>query len=238
MQQTLGVRNYFEHFSHFFLMGQRFMTFLDEVNGALLNGIVGKVDYRLRNNPNYKPKTSLNKDSLEKIKKIWYGGCFLHMRRDKNYDIVWWELVFTDKIDLKFREELIYCPPLKAMDPVEPIATNTLGIMIRDWVPIKDAWFGHDYTQMITIGGFNVKFSDGTRPLLDSDEDIVESDALVNVVSREYFHKMIDILTMEWNKHNVVLFIELHQIIQQGKSGGEYSDEEEYQTSMLVDEKD
>ena len=121
------------------------------------------------------------------------------------------------------------------MDPVEPIATSTLGIMIRDWVPIKDAWWGHDYTQMITSGGFHVKFSDGTKPLIESPEDVTESDALVAVVSREYFHKMIDILTLEWNKHNVVLFLELHQIISQGKTGAGF-EEEEYQSTMLIPE--
>ncbi len=235
MQQALGVRNYFEHFSHFFLMAQRFMTFIDEVNGALAQGIVGKPDYRLRNNPNYKQKKSLNIEFVKKIKKVWYGRCWIHIRRDKNYKIIWWEIVFTDQIELKFRETLLYCPPLKSMNPVEPISTNTLGIMIRDYVPIKDAWWGHDYRQMITSGGFNVKFADGTNPLIESDEDIIESNSLVNVVSREYFHNMIDILTIEWNKYNTDLFLEIHKIISEGKSGGEY-EEDDYQVSMIVAE--
>ncbi len=235
MQQTLGVRNYFEHFSHFFLQAQRFMTFLDEVNGALDVGIIGKVDYRFKNDPSVKAKTSLDKSALQKIKQIWYGPSWIHLKRNKNYDIEWWKIVYTKNIKLNFRESIVYCPPLKSMDPVEPIATSTLGIMIRDWVPIKDAWWGHDFKQMITSGGFNVKFSDGTRPLIESEEDITESDALVNVVSREYFHKMIDILTLEWNKHNVVLFLELHKIISEGKSGGDMADED-YQSSMMIEE--
>jgi len=235
MQQTLGVVNYLEDFSHFFLNADRFATFLDEVNAALAAGVIGRPDYRLRNNPKYKAKTSLDPILYKKLNQVWYGQTNLWIKRNKFYEIIEWNIRYDPRVVLQYREELIYCPPLKSMNPVEPISTNTLGIMIRDYVPIKDAWFGHDYTQMITSGGFNVKFSDGTKPLIESDEDIMNSDALVNVVSREYFHKMIGILTKEWNKVKSELFIELHQIISVGKGGGEYIEDEE-QVSMIVSE--
>jgi hypothetical protein len=235
MQQTLGVVNYQEDFNHFFLSAQRFITFVDQVNSALAKGVIGRPDYRLRNNPDFKPKNSLDMVNVKKIKQIWYGPTWIHMRRSKSYDIIWWDLVYSKNILLAQREELIYCPALKSMNPIEPISTNTLGIMIRDYVPIKDSWWGHDYTQMITSGGFQIKFSDGTRPILESDEDIMNSDSLVNVVSREYFHKMIDILTMKWNELNTELFIEMHQIISNAKRGGMmYEGSDENEDSMIV----
>lgn len=234
MQQTLGVVNYLEDFDHFFLNAHRFITFVESVDAALKKGIIGRPDYRLRNNPEFKSKTSLDKQSLKKLNQVWYGPTWIHMRRNKNYEIEWWDLVFSKNVQLMQREEIIYCPPLKSMNPVEPISTNTLGIMIRDYVPIRDAWWGHDYTQMITSGGFQIKFSDGVRPILESDEDIMSSDALVNVVSREYFHKMIDILTMKWNKYNTELFLEIHQIINTAKKGAGYDFNDEDTVSMVV----
>jgi hypothetical protein len=235
MQQTLGVVNYQEDFNHFFLSAQRFITFVDQVNSALAKGIIGRPDYRLRNNPDFTPKTSLDKENVRKIKQIWYGPTWIHMRRNRNYDIEWWDLVYSKNIKLAHKEELIYCPALKSMNPIDPVGTATLGIMIRDYVPIRDAWWGHDYTQMITSGGFQIRFSDGTKPILESDADIMNSDSLVNVVSREYFHKMIDILTMKWLELNTEVFIEMHQIISDAKKGtGGYEDNDENSVSMIA----
>lgn len=236
MQQTLGVVNFQGDFSHFFLEAGLFMGFIDRVNKALQRGIIGRVDFRLRNNPNFKEKKSLNPNAFNKIKKIWFGPSWIHMRRSKDYDIEWWDLVYTNKVQLAHREELIYCPSLKAMNPIEPISTNTLGIMIRDYVPIRDAWWGHDYTQMITSGGFNIKFSDGVKPILESDQDVMDSDSLVNVVSREYFHKMIDILTLKWEEFNTELFLEMHEIISGAKKGIGFEDSDENEVSMIVKE--
>jgi len=236
MQLTLGVVNYQEDFNHFFLGAQRFITFVDQVNSALARGVIGRPDYRLRGNPNYKVKVSLDKIAVKKIKQVWYGPSWIHMRRNKNYDIEWWDLIFSKNIEIAHREELIYCPALKSMNPIEPISTNTLGIMIRDYVPIRDAWWGHDYKQMITSGGFNVKFSDGMKPLLESDDDVMSSDALVNVVSREYFHKMIDILTMKWEEFNTELFLEMHEIISSAKKGFGWEGDDENDVSMIIQE--
>jgi len=235
MQQTLGVVNFQEDYSHFFLEAGLFMAFIDRVNRALGKGIIGRPDYRLRNNPDFKPKVSLDPVAYKKIKQVWFGPTWIHQRRAKDYRIEWWDIVYTDKIQLHQREELKYCPSLKSMNPIEPISTNTLGIMIRDYVPIQDAWWGHDYTQMITSGGFNVKFSDGTKPILESDQDIMDSDSLVNVVSREYFHKMIDILTMKWEEYNSELFLELHQIISSAKKGTGYEGSDENEVSMIIE---
>ncbi len=235
MQQTMGVVNFQEDYNHFFLAAQRFVTFIDEVNMALKKGVIGRPDFRLRKVPGHEPKTQLSPEPFKKIKQVWYGPTWIHMRRNKNYDIENWKMVYTDKLHLLPREELIYCPALKSMNPIEPISTNTLGIMIRDYVPIRDAWWGHDYTQMITSGGFNVKFSDGVRPILESDQDVMDSDSLVNVVSREYFHKMIDILTMKWNEHNTELFIEMHEIISNAKKGTGYEGSDENEVSMIIE---
>lgn len=236
MQQTMGVVNFQDDYNHFYLAAQLFMSFIDRVNTALRRGIIGRPDYRLRNQPGFKPKTSLSPNLYKKIKQIWFGSTWIHMRRAKDYSIEWWDIVYTDKFQLKTGEELIYCPSLKAMNPVEPISTNTLGIMIRDYVPIRDAWWGHDYTQMITSGGFQVKFSDGVKPLLESDQDVMDSDSLVNVVSREYFHKMIDILTMKWDEIQNELFIEMHEIISSAKKGAGFEGSDENEVSMIITE--
>ncbi len=236
MQQTLGVVNFQGDFSHFFLEAGLFMGFADRVDRALKRGIIGKLDYRLRNNPNFKEKTRLHPQNFQKIKQVWFGPTWIYQRRAKDYSIEWWDLIYTNKVELAKREELIYCPSLKSMNPIEPISTNTLGIMIRDYVPIRDAWWGHDYTQMITSGNFNIKFSDGTKPILESDQDIMDSDSLVNVVSREYFHKMIDILTSKWEEFNSELFLEMHEIISSAKRGTGYEDTDENDVSMIVSE--
>jgi hypothetical protein len=89
---------------------------------------------------------------------------------------------------------------------------------------------------MITSGGFNIKFSDGVKPILESDQDIMDSDSLVNVVSREYFHKMIDILTAKWEEYNSELFLEMHEIISTAKKVTGYEDADENDVSMIVSE--
>ena len=98
-------------------------------------------------------------------------------------------------------EELIKCPALENMNPVNQISDKGLHIKIREFVPIKWAWWGHDYASLVTSGKMHWNFQEGQKPYFESDEDIIYSESLTDDVSREYFHTMINILTREFEKY-------------------------------------
>ena len=118
------------------------------------------------------------------------------------------------------------------MNPVSPIGDKQLHIKIREFVPIKWAWWGHDYASLVTSGKMHWNFQEGQKPYFESDEDIIYSESLTDDVSREYFHTMINILTREFEKYQTYIFMELHKIIEDNRSmmGGEKDDEEDFES--------
>lgn len=224
MQQTLGAVNYKIDYDHFFMSAVLFHLLIRRVNVALKMGIIGQEDQRR----GVKRKTELNAVAVKRLNQIWHGRIWIYMKRDRDFDITDWKILYEkpDLRKLKDKEEVMECPALKSLDPNTRLKDKELGVRIRTTVPFKYAWWGHDYAQVVTAGKFHWKFAEGVQPMFKSDEEILFSEAYTDVVSREYFHKMIDILTEEWRKWETYVFLEMHKIIENGRYMGLYQSEE------------
>ena len=226
IQQTLGVVNFQQDFDHFFLNARLFMSLINQTNVALKMGVIKRNDN----------KKNLNPDVVRRLNQIWYGHAYIEIRRDDNYNMLSWKVRYPKNNSVLQQEEdnqeFIRCPALENMNPVNQISDKSLAIKIREFVEIKWAWWGHDYASLVTSGKMHWNFSDGQKPYFESDEDIIYSESWTDDVSREYFHKMINILSREFAKYKDYIFMELHKIIEENRAmlGGERQGEEEFDT--------
>ena len=211
IQQTLGVINFQEDFGHFFLNARLFMDLVSKTNEALRIGVIKKKN----------GKRSLNEEALRRLRQIWYGHIYILVSRDRDYNIIESKAKFPKKAIREpenDNEELIKCPALENMNPVSPIGDKQLHIKIREFVPIKYAWWGYDSASLVTSGKMNWSFQDGQKPYFESDEDIIFSQSLTDDVGREYFHNMINLLTNQFSKYQDHIFMELHTIVEENRS--------------------
>ena len=227
IQQTLGVINFQKDFDHFFLNARLFMSLINQTNEALRMGIVKRNDN----------KKILHLEATRRLNQVWYGHVYIWQQRDSDYNIVNSKIRYPKKPLLtepeNENEEIIMCPALENMNPVNMISDKSLFIKIREFVPIKWAWWGQDYANVVTSGKFHWNFAEGQKPYFESDEDIIYSDSLTDDVSREYFHKMINILTRQFEKYQTYIFMELHKIIEDNRAmlgGNNQTGEEDFDT--------
>ena len=229
IQQTLGVINFQKDFDHFFLNARLFMSLVNQTNEALRMGIVSTKDN----------KKSLHTEVVRRINQVWYGHIYIWQQRDSDYNIIKWKMRYPKTMKVSSPEnsdeELIKCPALENMNPVNQISDKGLHIKIREFVPIKWAWWGHDYASLVTSGKMHWNFQEGQKPYFESDEDIIYSESLTDDVSREYFHTTINILTREFEKYQTYIFMELHKLIEENRSmmGDDHKDGEEDFQSLI-----
>lgn len=228
VQQTLGVINFQKDFDHFFLNARLFMSLMNQTNEALRMGIIKRND----------GKKTLHIEVTRRLNQVWYGHIYIWQKRDSAYNIISWKMRYPKGVSgIKEpedpNEELIKCPALENMNPVNQISDKGLHIKIREFVPIKWAWWGHDYASLVTSGKMHWNFQEGQKPYFESDEDIIYSESLTDDVSREYFHTMINILTREFEKYQTYIFMELHKIIEDNRAmlgGNNQTGEEDFDT--------
>ena len=229
LQQQIGICNFDTGFDHFFLNAELFHIITERTDMALKMKIIGRGDYRL----GVKEKKYLTPEVMQKINRVWHGRTWLHMQRNSNLDIIWWKIKYSlNDIKLKYRQEVIPMPPLKLMSPITEIKDpKELGVRIRTQVPFRYAWWGYDWQRLVTSGKFFYDWAEGKKPMIESDEDIMNSEELIDYVSREYFNNTIGILVREWRKWESILFLEMHKIIEDARFG--YG--EEQSTSNIVE---
>ena len=119
-------------------------------------------------------------------------------------------------------------PAFRNMNPVRDITFNPVWREIRDNVPIKYALEGCDLATLASNeGGFFKEFADGRFPLFDSYDKIYNSIDSTYFVSKHYFDKTIEICFKEFLTYFNPLFVQVHKIIEEKKTGGMMDDDED-----------
>jgi len=244
IQVTLGVVEFQGDYDHTFMAIELFMTLINRVNIALRKGVIGK-ENKYTNKPR---KKSIDMEIFKKCMQVYHGNVWLYQRRDEDLEIDSYRIIYDpdkelrlDEQPLDVREELIKLPALEAMSPTSLIKDRKeFGVKIRDFVPVRYAWWGYDHIQLATSAHFAYYLPTETRAIFESMEDVITSDVLTDYVSREYFNKVIKHLLLEFEKNADEIFVELHQIIQDEKFGyqqmGEQEVKDEYSSLVMTDE--
>ena len=208
LQQQMGIINSHQGFDHFFLQCELVHKLLPQIIEAFQQGVIKN-----------KSELGLNSDSLYKINKIWNGRCYLaiHHNLDGNYKIDEYTFEYSRPTPSKFLT-VQKLPALCNMNPVGHIRDKTWGIQIREYVPVRFAFEGVDPHQL-TDAGYVFKSGYSLIPRFETQQDIQSSTKLVCVVSRNYFHKVIEIEKKYWEKHWAILAVNTHRIIYGMKLG-------------------
>lgn len=212
MMQTTGVLDSYVDFDHRFLEWELKMKYYKQVINAHKRGIVGRPEffYGVR-----KAGVDIDMNAWRKMQHIWYYGLdILNQYDEHDTTIVAWCPVYTPIEYLKDHQKLLHLPALKRMNPVGAIGDATLGIIIRDLVPLPLAWEGHDIATMVTTGHWVYSFGNAQIPMFKQPEDVALSDAWTYNVSRPFWHSTIDILEREMDDADGELYLDNHQIIE------------------------
>ena len=222
LMQRMGMINAQEMYSNEFLRMKDVWFMLQTTQEAIMQGVIDLRD---------KPELQLNKDALYKLDKIYNGSCYLGVQRSDDSTKVLSRKLYYKKPESKSNFVIMKLPALKAMNPVGSVSQKTWNIRIRESVPLRYAFEGYSFAEVITEGGFQIFFSDKAQPKFQA-QDMYSLEKGTKDVSREYYNQTVDILNKFWQKQWNVLSINIHKIIVHLKMGGFKRTEK--QTESLV----
>jgi len=212
MMQTTGVLDSFDDFDHSFLKWTLAMQYYKQMIGAYKRGMIGRGEYFYGIKKN---AVELNLEPWKKMQHIWYYGLDILNQYDaSDTTIIAWCPLYKPIDYLKDHQKLVHLPSLKKMNPVGQLADETLGVKIRELVPLNLAWEGHDVATMVTTGNWFYSYGNSQVPMFSRPEDVALSDAYTYWVSRDFFSSAIDILEREFNDNELELYLDNHELIQ------------------------
>ena len=207
MAMFLGLNDASQGFDHFFLMCENWMKFVPQVLEAISQGVI-------------KTSIEIDETAINRLQQIWEGHIWLLVRRHPRHpEKVVDRIITFSKPKEQYPNEVIQLPALQNLSPVSHIKDATMCIRIREPVPVKYAFAGEDVAQLVLQGGFYYNFIDGRKPMFQSSSDIQNSRALTMVVSRNYFHSVINIEKKIFLKYFNVVYINFHRILREEKLG-------------------
>ena len=161
-----------------------------------------------------KPELKLNQDAIGKLDKIYNGGCYLvkHYSDDFHFKIDSWTFHYEMPENIS-PEDIQPLPAFKSFNPTKTIDSKDWGISIRQTVPIKFAFAGYDYPTVIQEGKFTNNFSDGIIPKIER-MDMDSTHISTHDVGKNYYNNTIDVLKKFWLKNWVILFVNIHKLVE------------------------
>ena len=177
---------------HIYMATSAFMFLLDEFNLWLIRD-VSKL--KLQANPisKFQIPNELNRILVKQLKQIWLDGMWIYQVLDRHGTIID-ECVYYEepKITNPEMENVIKLLPMKHMNPRSKTKDDTdPRVLLQGVVPVSQSWFGYDPEQLAEIVGFKFNYVDGSRQMFNTDDDVMNAEAEVIEVSREYFHSAI-----------------------------------------------
>jgi len=225
MLQMMGSVNAHVMYDHFFLFATEAMAHLEFAIEALEQGALGRKS---------KKKIVYDKVHVEKLKKIWNGGCYIIVTRhpEKHYVVLKREISFNYPENMAKNQKVVKVPALKKMNPSGQVKSTLLTIRIREAVGVPEAIGNIDYQTLGLSGKFVKKFADKTVPIFKSQNEVNTFRGKTSSVSRTYFHTMIDWLVQYFYKYYVKVFIRSHLIVEADKLY--YLDEEHQRPASMM----
>ena len=210
LKQNMGMINANSLYNNEFLQASEVWKFVQQVEELINQNVI---DLRK------KPELELNKKAIEKLNKIYNGGCYLitHYTDERRYSIQSWTFVYDYPIDVN-PSDIQALPAMKALNPTKTIDSKDWAISIRASVPFKFAFAGYDYATVIQQGNFIQKFQDGITPRFE-ESDMNALHLTTHDVSKKYFNTTLEVLKKYWLKQWTVLFVNIHKIIEHLEKG-------------------
>jgi len=216
----MGTINYNYQFDHFFMASEEFMQLIDEFN-IWLREVIGE-NLPVDTANNYKIPPTLNKQIVIELKQIWTGGdeqrgirpTYLYQFRDRHQQILKQKIMFKIPARLTAYESIWQFPALHHLNPKSKTKDSTdLRVLIQEPVPFDLAWEGYDVDQLADVLKFKKDLGTHEEAFFESDEEVMTSDAVTMEVSREFFHKVIRLLILEFNPRRHEVFSEMKKIL-------------------------
>jgi len=186
LQRQLGVINFDQAYANFFAQCELAIKLIIQIEDAIKQGIINLEKH---------PELLLNKDAVYKLMKLWDGRCYLSVKRDKqgckiipNSELFHYDESTLDKDNSDV--EIIPIPALDNMTPIGQLKQKTLLIEISESMPLKYAWQGLNYADVIVEGNYVWNFSDGSRPKI-SQEDMYSNTKFTYRISRDVYNKIM-----------------------------------------------
>lgn len=211
MQVTTGVIDANVDFDHSFLQWNLEIKYFTRIFRAYEKKMIGQEEYfqGLK-----KPGIKVNLAPWKRMQHVWYYGLDILIQKNADdTETVAYAPLYEPIHRLKPHQYIKHLPALKKMNPVGQLQDDTLGIYIRDLVPIADAWEGYDLATMVTSGKWIYEFSNGNMPQFSDPAEIANSGGLTDYVSRGYWHKVIDIEEREMMENEADVYLDNHNLI-------------------------
>lgn len=160
-----------------------------------------------------------SKSEMEKIDKIWLGGCY--------YAVVWEDeehetllqrtITFNpppakmyDKLNNVYDVESIQLQPFRDHVPVNQLKDDVWGVQIRARYPLYVAWQDATYETVVTDGNFSSLLADGVKTRVQP-EDMKSTTLRTTILHRPIYHQITgdygmyflrsyNVLDLEWQK--------------------------------------
>jgi len=160
-----------------------------------------------------KPELKLNADVVNRLDKIYNGGCYLvtNWEDDMRFKIKSWSFLYEKPINVSV-DDVQELPSFRALNPTKEIDSDSWSINIRASIPFRFAFAGYDYATVIQQGNFIQKFAEGIVPRFEESE-LNALHLSTHDVSRKYWNTTIEILTKRWLQQWIILFGNIHKII-------------------------
>ena len=212
-QLKMGVVDFNYEFDHFFLGTSGLVDIIGEFNVWLEEDVTPQ-DLPKDPRNGFKIPNQLNEEYVKKLKQIWYGHVYLYQTRNRRHEIVIQEIVYEQPKKLQWYENIIKMPALMHMNPKSKTKDDTdPRVLIQEPIPFSIAYDGYDPDQLAQVFGFKFEYADGEVYMFNSDGEVMQSNALTMEISREVFHKLIRILTMEFKPLKDRIYNEITRIL-------------------------
>lgn len=148
----------------------------------------------------------LTKEWTDKINQIWYGHVYLYQILSSHLEVLEEKIAYRKPEFHEQDERYLEMPALMHLNPKSKTRNDQdPRVLIQEPVRFDIAWDGYDVDQLTDVVKFRWDYIDGSVPMFTSDEEVMTSEAYVMEISRDAYHKMIKILTVEMSpyKHKV-----------------------------------
>ncbi len=205
LKQNMGMIQANSLYNNQFLQASEVWKFVCQVGELIDQGII---------NLRKKPELRLNQDVVSKLNKIYNGGCYLvtHYADEYHWKIDSWSFHY-ERPDGVSPDDLQELPSMKSLNPTKTIDSDDWAISIRASIPFRYAFAGYDYPTVIQQGNFIQKFHDGIMPRFE-ESDLNSLHLSTHDVSRKYYNTTIEVLMKRWLEQWVILFANIHKIIE------------------------
>jgi len=205
LKQNMGMIQANSLYNNQFLQASEVWKFVHQVNELINQDII---DLRK------KPELKLNANVVKKLDAIYNGGCYLvtNYVDDMKFKIKSWSFLYEYPINVD-PNDIQELTSFRGMNPTRDVSSDEWEINIKASVPFRWAFAGYDYPTVIQQGNYIQKFSDGIVPRFE-ESDLNALHLSTHDVSRKYWNTIIEVLTKRWLQQWIILFGNIHKIIE------------------------